>query len=182
MKLTIAILLAFGMLLTANTFAQDKNKKWGPRLGWTSATTFNDGNQVQGSFGSLYAGIQRKGKFVGPVKLLSGVEYIQNGHRNNDDNYRKIHYLSFPLGVNVDIGPLFADAGFGLKFRLGETYKVDGEDVDNNSDFLDIPFFIGAGVKVLFFNIEARYNWGLLDVNDGNRNRYFQLGVGMYVF
>jgi len=179
LKLFTTALLISTLALCANVHAQ---KKWGPRLGWNSASTVNDGSQVQDGFGSLYVGIQRKGKFVGPVKLLSGLEYVQNGHRQNDDNYRKIHYLSFPLGVNVDIGPLFADAGFGLKFRLTETYKVDGVEEDGDTDFLDIPFFLGAGVRILFFSIEARYHWGLLDVNDGNRNNYFQLGVGMYLF
>ena len=182
MKSKLLLITLFLAAISLSVHAQDRKKAWGPRLGWTSAATYNDGNQVQGSFGSLYAGIQRKSKFIGPVKLLSGVEYLQNGHRNNDDNYRKLHYLSFPLGVSAEIEPIFADAGFGLKFRLAETYKVAGEDVDGNTDFLDIPFFLGAGVRVALFSIEARYHWGLLDVNDGNRNRYFQLGAAMYIF
>ncbi|MEJ2004637.1 MAG: hypothetical protein P8X57_06675 [Cyclobacteriaceae bacterium] len=171
-------------LLIASIFTLDiqAQKKWGPRLGWTSATTSNDGDRIQGSVGSLFVGIQRKGKIFGPVKLLTGAEYVQNGHRRNGDNYRKIHYLSFPIGVNVDVGPIFADAGFGLKFKLAESYYVDGNKQDSETDFLDIPFFIGAGARVAIFTIDARYHWGLLDVNNGNHNNYFQLGVGMYLF
>ena len=49
------------------------------------------------------------------------------------------------------------------------------------SNVFDMPLQVGLGVKILMLSLEARYNWGLLDLNDeGAKNQYFQLGLAVF--
>ena len=178
-KALLLFVLIGTMFLTLDTQAQNK---WGVRAGWSSATTVNDGDQVQGSLGGFYIGLQRKHRLVGPLLLTSGLEYVQAGHRNNDNNYRRLNYLSVPVGARVGLGPVFATGGVAANFRVGEKYFESGDEIDDNSDFFDLPVYLGAGVNILIFQVEARYSWGMMDVNDGNKNRYLQLGLSMFLF
>lgn len=42
--------------------------------------------------------------------------------------------------------------------------------------FYDMPLQLGVGIKILIFSVEARYNWGLIDMKNGAKNQYLQLG------
>jgi hypothetical protein len=43
--------------------------------------------------------------------------------------------------------------------------------------FFDLPLHFGAGVKFTDILLEARFHYGFLDVNQGNRNAYLQVGL-----
>jgi hypothetical protein len=178
-KLFTLLILIAGFMISADIQAQ---KKWGARAGWSSAGTFNDGDRVQSSIGGFYVGFQRKSRLFGPLLVTSGLEYAQNGHRDNDDNYRRLNYISIPVGLRVGLGPVFATGGIAGNFRVAEKVFVDGEEIDDNSDLFDAPVYLGAGINILIFQIEARYHWGLIDVNDGNKNQYLQLGLSIFAF
>ena len=177
-KAILLFVLIAAFCITPDAQAQNK---WGARAGWSNAGTFNDGDQIQGSIGGFYVGLQRKHRLFGPLLLTSGLEFVQNGHRDNDDNYRRLNYLSVPLGARVGLGPVFATGGAAANFRVSEKYYVDGDEIDDNSDFFDVPLYLGAGINILIFQIEARYHWGLMDVNSGNKNQYLQLGLSMFL-
>ena len=91
--------------------------------------------------------------------------------------------LSIPLYAKAKIGPVFGLAGIGANFKVSE--KIYTNDVassptsEQKSNTVDFPLFIGAGVKISIFTIEARYHWGLVDINEGSSNQYFQLGAGI---
>jgi len=181
MKKLILIFLFIGSIsLGSNTFAQ----QIGIRGGFQSAGTFNNGDRVDGTFGNLYVGVFKNSKFgLGSLLTLNyGLEYMQNGHQANDNNFRKIDYLSFPLGLRVKLGPVFAQGGVNGNFKIGEKYLVNGTDIldsTNKTGRFDLPAHIGLGFKLLMITIEGRYHHGLLDVNNGNRNSYLQLGAGI---
>jgi hypothetical protein len=181
MKKVILILWIVGAVsINFETVAQGI----GFRGGYQSAGTWNDGNKVDGDLTGFYVGIFKNSKF-GLGELLTvnyGLEYMQNGHKNNDSNYRSIDYLSIPLALRVKLGPVYAQGGINGNFRIGEEYLVGGSDVlddTNKTSGFDVPAHLGIGFKILMISIEGRYHYGLLDVNNGNTNRYFQLGAGI---
>ena len=47
------------------------------------------------------------------------------------------------------------------------------------SNWFDAPVFLGAGVKIFFVSVEARYHWGLIEVRNGLKSQYFQLGAAV---
>jgi hypothetical protein len=157
---------------------------FGVRTGYQVAYTNNGGNQVGGSLGHFYLGAFKNRKLgVGDLLTLhTGVEYMQNGHRSDDANFRRMNMLSIPVGLRVKIGPLFAQGGFSGNLKLSENFQVNGADAlnsTNKTNTFDLPAHIGIGLKVLILEIEARYHQGFIDVNNGNKNSYLQLGLAI---
>ena len=176
-KHLLILTLAIG-LFSFQGIAQDN----GIRAGCNYSGTFNSGDQVGGSLPNFYAGIFRNNKFGGILALHSGLEYLQNGWKTDDNNYRKAHTLSVPIGLRVKLGPFFALGGAGLNFKVSETSKGAAALQPKNEVF-DLPLFLGVGFKIAIVSIEARYNWGMLDANSlGNQNQYLQLGAGLHLF
>ncbi|EMS35049.1 hypothetical protein C943_02941 [Mariniradius saccharolyticus AK6] len=174
--------LLLGLLMVLGLKA---NAQFGIRAGFQSAQTNNDGNQIQGSLPGWYVGAFTEDKLgvTGTLHWHSGLEYLQAGHRQDDLNFRKINYLAVPLGLKISILKLaFLQGGISPSFKVGEKYEVAGANAltqSNKTSVFDLPFHVGAGIKVLIFDIEARYNHGLINVNGGNRNRYLQLGAAL---
>lgn len=154
----------------------------GVRAGYQTASTTNNGNQVAGSLGSFYLGGYKNIKLgVGDLlRLNTGLEYMQNGHRTNDTNFRSINYLSIPLGLRAKLGPLYAQGGINANFKIGEKYEVNSQSVlndTNRTSSFDMPVHIGVGFRLFVIDIEARYHHGFMDVNNGNKNSYLQIGA-----
>ncbi len=177
MKKQILLLTAIVIFSLQEVQAQ---KIGGIRAGWHSATLAADGNSVD-ALSAFYVGLFRVNDFKVPfLSLSTGIEYFQNGAKPSDNTYSKFHTLAVPIGLRGKLGPVFAEVGPSLNFTLGESSKVAGVDIDTDPNFFDIPIFVGAGVKILMFTIEARYAWGMIDVYEGgSRNQYFQLGAGI---
>ena len=78
---------------------------------------------------------------------------------------------------------MFVLTGVGANFKVSEKVFLDGTSTtpsdEDKSNFFDIPFYLGAGAKIWFISIEARYHWGLLDVNEGYSNQYLQIGAAV---
>ena len=60
------------------------------------------------------------------------------------------------------------------KYTAGD-YETSPGDADK-SNWFDAPVFLGAGVKIWFVSVEARYHWGLIEVRNGLKSQYFQVG------
>lgn len=158
----------------------------GFRGGYQTAYTNNNGSQIDGSLGNFYLGVFKNKKLgVGDLlRLHTGIEYMQNGHRANDANFRKINYISVPVGLRVKIGPLFAQGGVNGNFRISEKYEINGVDAltdTNKTSTFDLPAHVGLGFKILILEIEARYHQGFMDVNNGNKNSYLQIGLAIEI-
>ena len=182
MKRILVLALFLSITLSASSlYAQG----FGVRAGWQSAGTYNDGDQIDGNLHSLYVGIFRP-RPIGPGTFLSwvgGLEYSQQGHRDNDENFRKIHYLSVPLALRFKFGPVLLQGGINTNMRVAEKVLLMDEDITSQTktNFLDFAYQLGAAFNFGPVGVEARYHGGLLDVNEGNKNRYLQIGVSLRI-
>ena len=78
-----------------------------------------------------------------------------------------------------------------IDFKVGEKEVIMGQEIEktsaNKANVFDLPVFLGAGVKIFFLTIEARYSWGMIDVYDGTANseyddsktQYLQVGAAI---
>jgi len=164
---------------------KDSQKVGGIRVGWHAASLIEDGTKpdTAHNLNSFYVGFFRDTKIMPMLRFGSGLEYFQNGMSYTGDAKRVLHTISVPLDLKVKLGPVFALGGIAANFKVSEKIKINGEYVSPlNSDksaWFDLPLFLGAGVKILFVTIEARYHWGLIEVRDGKHSQYFQLGAAL---
>ena len=180
----IALVLLSAVQLS---FAQDdKPSKFGIRAGYHAAMISRNGNQVAGTVGlnTFYVGIFKEKKLIPMLHFGSGIEYFQNGFESNlIDLKRKLHYVSVPMYLKVKLGPFYATGGTALNFKIAENIKFLDESMDplsEKSKIFDMPLQVGVGFKILMVSIEARYNWGMMNINDiGIKNQYLQVGLGV---
>ena len=172
-------------LFTSEIKAQEKgggNRIGGIRAGYHSSQFFEDGNSYGDPMQSFYVGLFKDTKIIPLLDFGSGLEYYKNGVKIDDANKRELHYLSVPLDLKLKIGPVYALGGFSPSIKVAERITIDGSTEKptdaQKAEWFDIPFFLGAGVKILFISIEARYHWGIMEVTDGYKSQSFQLGAG----
>ena len=178
-KTTLLALLVLTTVLS--TYAQ-KSSKFGIRAGWSSASMFENGSELPGAepLNSFYIGVFKEYKLIPMLHAGGGLEYLQNGFEYKDiDQQSKLNYLSVPLYLKVKLGPVYATGGTALNFKVNES-GVSPPSVEKSNVF-DLPLQVGIGVKILMFSVEARYNWGLLEVynNAPAKNQYLQVGAAV---
>ena len=181
--LTLSIISA----LCISVFAQDneKNSVSGIRGGWHSATLVANGSEPSGasSLDNFYVGFYSDNKIAPILHFGKGLEYFQNGITYTSNSKRVLHTLSVPLYLKLKLGPVFALGGIAGNFKVSEKYTTgDYEASPTDSDkskWFDAPVFLGAGVKIWFISVEARYHWGLIEVRNGYKSQYFQLGAAV---
>ena len=193
MKSKITLLIAFLFLasITAvNAQDDDKDITKGVRAGWQYSNLFESGDsEGTTNLSSFYVGIFGEKKLIPMLRFGSGIEYSQVGTVSSDldDTKYVLHYVGVPLYLKVKLGPVFALGGASANFKVGEKFTFLGEDLELDSDakanVFDVPLFLGLGVKILMFNLEARYYWGTLDVNKSDdisiKSQYLQIGAGI---
>lgn len=176
------VILMSGMLSAQESSKDDKPARIGVRAGWNYASMFIDNEQLSGieHINSFYLGVFKEKKMIPLLRIGSGLEYFKNGYKITDNITREMHYISVPLYLKLKIGPVYATGGTAFNFKVHE--KLPGSillDPLNNkkSNVFDMPFQLGAGVKILMFSIEARYNWGMFDINNDASSQYLQVGA-----
>lgn len=180
-------------IYSTNIQAQDDEKQNGIRAGFSSANVLVDGNKYDdGALSAFYAGFFRNNKIVGEILAIhSGVEYIQTGFDAGDLATLKLHYVSVPIGLRAKVGPVYGLAGVGLNFKVGQNATALGKELslpdDQKPHWFDAPLFLGTGIKLLFFSVDFRYHWGLVNIenrdsnsNTESKNQYLQLGASVY--
>lgn len=104
---------------------------------------------------------------------------MQAGAKANDTTTKLVlNYLNIPLFLKVKIGPVFGLVGSGVNFKLSESGDAGSTE---KASGVDVPLFLGAGVKIFFLTIEARYAWGLVNLynSGGIKNQYLQVGAAV---
>ena len=153
----------------------------GVRFGWQSSNYLQDGDSYGNTIDRGYIGYVRKISILHFLKLETGLEYMIAGTQMNEDNRIQLHYLVIPAQGAFKLGPFVAQAGVSANIKLSEDYTENGEKVDRPDDEkangFDVAANIGAGFNFLFMTLEARHYWGLLEVEDGWYNDYWQLGL-----
>ena len=181
--LTIIVLCALSWG-SFTTYAGDPVKK-GPIAGWHYSDILKDGSSLYGGhYNSFFVGFFSN-KNLGASGLLqfnSAIMYYQNGSKEDNDNWMRLHYLNIPLSLKVKIGPVYAFAGASGAIKLGGENHTLGIKTDvKEINTWDAGVHGGIGAKVWILGIEAKYNWGLVDLSDGYKSQYLQLGILLYI-
>lgn len=183
-SLTIILFLFFIGHEFANAQDADKKRNSGIRAGWHMATLTKEGQQpdTTNQLNSFYVGFSNETKIAPLLFWGKGIEYFQNGVEYTQNTRRILHTISVPISLKLKLGPVFGRAGLAANFKISEKYKFGDSSYDppNKANWFDAPVFLGAGINILFFTVEARYHWGLLEATDDFYNRYFQLGAAVH--
>ena len=188
MKKTIIITSVLTLFLYTSVLAQresEKNNVSGIRGGWHSATLIMDGSEPYNAnaLSSFYFGFFNDNKIAPLLHFGKGLEYFQNGIAYTSNSERILHTISVPLYLKLKLGPVFALGGIAGNFKVSEKFSAGDYEVSptdtGKSNWFDAPVFLGAGVKIFFVSVEARYQWGLIEVRNGLKSQYFQLGAAV---
>lgn len=188
MKKYHVLTIIFAVCLCFSVHAQKRNEDRfvsGIRGGWHTATLLKDGAEPNeaNNLNSFYFGFFNDNKIAPLLYFGKGLEYFQNGLTYTGNSERKLHTLSVPLYLKLKLGPVYGLGGIAgnikvaEKFTLGDNAPASGE--DDKSNWFDAPVFLGAGVKILFVSVEARYHWGLVEVRNDLKSQYFQFGAAV---
>jgi hypothetical protein len=181
----LVIILIIGAYNAHSQEGKSTNKIGGIRAGYHAATMVLSDSDVDTTnvLSGFYAGFFRDNKVSSILYLGTGLEYFKNGTEYSENSSRVLHTISIPVDLKVQLGPVFVLGGIGANFKVSEKliYNDTSYDLgdDQKSNWFDAPVFLGAGVKLWFLTVEARYHWGLIEVNNGYKSRYFQLGAGL---
>ncbi|SDZ55824.1 MULTISPECIES: porin family protein [Rhodonellum] len=183
MKKLIFVLL-FGMALLFN---QEANAQFGARVGANFANF--DGFDFDSRTG-LHAGIYYGLPLMDKLVIEPAIFYSQKGYKSADNSAsgritENLDYIDIPVlvryqileGLNLFAGPQGSFL-FSRKYEQGGMVSKTKEVVRG----YDIAGVIGAGANLpLGFNVQASYDFGLVDLNYFNfnvKNRVFKLALG----
>lgn len=177
-KLLLSLAVIIGLSFSAELKAQNLI---GVRAGYHQAKMTTDLGDFD-ALGGVYLGVMKDFDIIPFVKLNVGLEYFTNGFEISDLKIsNKLNTLSIPVLAKVKLGPIYAMGGLGANIVLGQTYEVDGEEIDVPAGLeaasFDLPVIAGVGFKILMVGIEARYHYGTIQPFDGANNSYLQLGA-----
>ena len=171
------------------TYAGDPVKK-GPIAGWHYSDILKDGSSLYGGhYNSFFVGFFSNKNLMssGLLQFNSAIMYYQNGSKEDNDNWMRLHYLNIPLSLRVKIGPVYAFAGASGAIKLGGENHTLGVKTDvKEINTWDAGVHGGIGVKWSFIEINLTPIDGntfsiSLDLNDGYKSQYLQLGLLLYI-
>ncbi len=146
------------------------------RFGYLKSDMVNSAKTSNEMLERGYIGYVRKIGRAPIVHLETGLELMATGANQTDTSKLELYYLSAPLQVVLKLGPFVGLAGLNANFRIAEKLTVNGEsitrDTDSKSAVFDVAADAGVGLNIVMVTIEARYYWGLLEVDNGWNNRY----------
>jgi len=156
----------------------------------------------------------RTGFHAGAFALIRGerigfqpeVIFSQQGskfeYNTNDPSLEEnFSYVNIPLllklytvaGINLQVGPQIGllTSAERKDFAAGTSGPVTTEDIKNDLKKTDWSIALGVGWDLpLGFSLDARYNWGLTNINDNSavlgswekKNQVWQFSVGYKLF
>ena len=180
MKNLIAFLAVSLIILTHSPVkAEGDTKLGGVRAGWQYSTMTFNGTVSAYPLSSFYLGVFKNNKLAPSVHWTIGLEYFQNGYKEDDNNKWVLGYLSLPVNAKLKLGPFFALGGLSANVKLSEDVKNGNPLVSYSASAFDLPLHVGIGFRIAVINLEARYHWGMLEIDSGVKNQYLQLGAGV---
>ncbi len=183
-KILTVLVLSIFICGTFNSYAGEPITK-GPIAGWHYSDILKDGKSLYGeNMNSFFVGFFTN-KQLGATKLLqlnSALMYFQNGSIKDDNNKIRLHYLNIPVSLRVQVGPIYGLGGINGGIKLGgESYTLGIKSDVKNVNTWDAGLHLALGAKIGPFGVEAKYNWGLVDLNNGYKSQYLQLGILLYL-
>ncbi|WP_324673300.1 porin family protein [Hymenobacter sp. GOD-10R] len=129
---------------------------------------------------SYHAGIFYEFNVLGPLSIQPEVLYAlnkSNWKSQFEDFDNKLNYFSVPVLAKVRVGPVFVEAGpqFSYLLKADKNGKIQVQGTSNTTnggsatdDFKrgDFSLCAGAGLKLGYFLVGARFNAGINDINN----------------
>ena len=179
--LLISVLLMSTSIAICQDDDEDDNRLNSIRLGYQLSNLVNSDEDAAANLNSFYIGYTRQKRLGGIFRLETGLEYMMGGAKITDSTKWQLHYLVLPVQLHLKLGPFIGTAGLNADFKIKEKVTVAGNEVDINDDnkstFMDCTADLGVGFKIWFLTLEARYYYGLVDINEGWHNSFAQLGL-----
>jgi hypothetical protein len=182
MKLFIGLLVS-AILMTTAVSAQHINL--GIKGGLNLYNVDNDNNVNFDTRNGFHAGLLWHVHVSNSFAVQPEAVFSVQGVKYSNGANLKLGYLNVPVmlmfmfnnGFRLEAGP---QVGF-LVMAKSEN-SGNSEDVKDNFEMLDLAIGMGIGyISPSGFGIDARYNHGLSNINDGglveSTNRGYQLGV-----
>jgi hypothetical protein len=189
-RLRIVGLVVLGMALFSSSAFAQPNLTVGVKGGVGFATLSAEDDELQEFLGDSRTGLIIGGFVDVPVNNLFSVMieglYSQKGATASvsEDGFTldvttKIDYVEipilakFPFNTMTTVRP-FVYAGIAPAFKTSAKQilefegEEDEEDLDDDVKGMDLPLVFGGGVQVGSFAVEARYNLGLLNINESS--------------
>ncbi len=186
MKLYLSMALTF-MLITGTINAQHVNL--GVKGGLNLYNIHNDNGAEYDSKAGFHLGllghIHISKKFAIQPELVysqQGAKYTTSGAETKVDlgyvNIPVMFQYMFENGFRIEAGPQ-------LGIMVNAESETNNVEIDLNDNLAAIDFALGAGLGWIHtpsgFGVDARYNFGLTNINENSSvkasNRGFQLGV-----
>ncbi|QZT38766.1 PorT family protein [Halosquirtibacter xylanolyticus] len=168
----LIIMFALCLVSMTNSFAQEKH--YGVRLGYNGTHLQDNGDKVGSAENNYFISMYKDSKIMPFLFLNSGLEYTKYGGDVLNQSY-ELHYVGIPLGLKVKFGPLFVVGGAAFNVKVSEKNNP----YSSSSKWYDTNAFAQAGLEILFLTIDAKYTWGLTDVQNNITNNGLQVGVGV---
>ncbi|MCU4157183.1 PorT family protein [Carboxylicivirga sp. A043] len=195
MRRVMMIGLVIAMLgFVSNVNAKDDGPDGrGIRAGYQKSFLSVDGEKLTDKSDGFYVGFFKNNKIAPMLRWQSGFEYYQVKGAN-DFAELKVHYLSIPLSLRLKLGPVYALGGLNGAVRIADSYdsniagtlpEIPGIEIPSLTGEPDLSRWdagahLGVGFKFLMLGVEARYNWGFVDVIDGMNTEYLQVGACLF--
>ncbi len=162
--------------LTASAQAEVGSISIMPKVGVNFANvTEGDGDMKIG----LVAGAEAEYQFAEKLSFTGGLLYSMQGSKGEGDDL-KMDYINIPILANYEVIPgLKVKAGVQPAFLMSA--KVGDFDIKDACKSFDLAIPVGASYQISDFVIDARYNFGLSGIYDGDgdgKNSVIQLTVG----
>lgn len=152
-----------------------------PKVGVNLSNLSGDVDENKMKFG-IVAGAEAEYGLLDNLGISAGLLYSMQGCDIDYDgaDALKMDYLSIPILANY-----YVMEGFAIKAGIQPSILLKAEqgDIDfkDNCKSLDIAIPIGVSYQISDFVIDARYNLGITNANDGEgdmKNNVIQVTVG----
>ena len=190
MKRILSVALA-AMLLTTTATAQNVNI--GVKAGLNLYNVNNDNNVEYDTKTGFHLGLLGHIHLAPQLAFQPEVVFSTQGAKysvGNSETKLNLSYVNVPLMVQYMFDNGFRlQAGPQVGFLVAAKSETNNVEIDVKDNFETVDFAIGAGLGYVHpasgFGVDARYNLGLININDNSpvksTNRGFQLGV-FYLF
>ena len=167
------IIMAAFALSSATMFAQQAVGTWSvtPKVGMNIANITD--SEADSRLG-LAAGAEVEYQVTDMVSVTAGALYSMQGSKEKDGGVTatfKLDYINVPILANVYVAKgLAVKLGIQPAFNVSSKFNVKGlgqeftADVKDGIKTFDISIPVGISYEYMNFVIDARYNWGLTNV------------------
>jgi hypothetical protein len=136
---------------------------------------------LDAKYKSFYVGMFNDQELIPMLYIYTALDYYQTGSKYNDDNKLVLHYISIPVGLKLKIGPVQAFGGIHGAVKVSTAYTLLGQPVSSEKfSTFDAGTFIGLGLNIAFIGAEVKYTKGLVDINSGYKNNFWQGGLTLW--